>query len=349
MTRHATQNRQSATARTWFFRIAGFFLFVLVIGFGWHYAWQHGARLLDEEVTRVISRSNDAGREIDCAGRRIEGYPFRIGIFCDRVSAYGVRDGISISTGALRTAAQFYQPGKIIAELDGPLVATTISGAEHTATWESLRSSARVGLSGLNRISVQTRKLDYSARAADPAASFTATFDNAELHLRPTPAEDEDGAVDLAFLFGISEITPVAGPAIPAFALSGDVRLDGMREELRPGFHLLNHLREKGLRGKIRRAQFAPLDGGDLAVSGSFDIARNGRLSATLDFESTDATGMVAFLARAFPERDEMWDQIGQAVTLLAGGSNVKKITLEIDRGAVFLGLFHIADIPPLF
>ena len=26
-----------------------------------------------------------------------------------------------------------------------------------------------------------------------------------------------------------------------------------------------------------------------------------------------------------------------------------KKITVEIDRGAVFVGLFRIADIPPLF
>ena len=132
MTANAKQNARPAKRR-WTFRIAGLAVFLMALGVGWYYAWTHGARLLDNEVSALIRNSNDAGREIECANRRVEGFPFRVGIFCDTVSAYAVRDGISIRTGALRSAAQFYAPNSLIAEMDGPLTASTQANGLYTA------------------------------------------------------------------------------------------------------------------------------------------------------------------------------------------------------------------------
>ncbi|MCG6858966.1 MAG: DUF2125 domain-containing protein [Salaquimonas sp.] len=352
MTRIATQN-PPRKSRSWFLRITGPLLVIAALGFGWNYAWHKGAQVLDEKVSHLIRNSNDAGREIECTDRRIEGFPFRVGVFCNSVSLYAVRQGIRLNAGAFRSAAQFYAPGKLVGEMDGPLIASADSGDTYTADWSSLRASARVGLDGPHRISFEAKKLNLSTRAADATERFTAKVDGGELHLRPTPGEDHANAVDLAFLLDRLEFVSEAGFAYPAFALSADLRLDGMRDELRPGFNLLDHLRAKGISGEIRRAQFLPIKGGSVIVSGTFAVTPAGRLSATLDVSSTETDAIARFLVGAFPEQAEIWQQLEQAVALLASadksGSGARKLTIEIDDGDVLVGPITVAEIPPLF
>ncbi|MEC9344186.1 MAG: DUF2125 domain-containing protein [Pseudomonadota bacterium] len=334
--------------RRWSFRIAALLALILAIGFGWHHLWQRAAGALDNEVTRQIRRANDSGREIGCVDRRVEGYPFRVGIFCDSVSAHSDRDGFTLRAGAFRSAAQFYQPNRVIAELDGPLLVTELSGRTHAATWQSLRASARLDLAGVNRISIETRELDIESRET----GFGARLAGAEFHLRPTP-EDSRQAVDIAFLLDRVEPGDGAVQPWPAFALSADLRVDGLRDELRPGFDLARLLRQEGISGDIRRAQILPLAGGDTTLSGTFDVSATGLLGARLKVEAADPGAMLRFLAPFFPDRPESWKQLEQAVTLLAalGASGGGKLTLDvrIDDGEVRIGPFAAGRIPPLF
>lgn len=350
MTANAKQNARPAKRR-WTFRIAGLAVFLMALGVGWYYAWTHGARLLDNEVSALIRNSNDAGREIECANRRVEGFPFRVGIFCDTVSAYAVRDGISIRTGALRSAAQFYAPNSLIAEMDGPLTASTQANGLYTADWASMRASARVGFDGVNRISFQTRQLVLNTPQPGNGPRLVAKLEGGELHLRPTPGEKDANAVDLAFLLEKLEFSPTEGLPLPAFALSGDIRLDEMREELKPGFNLLDHLRARGISGEIRRAQIAPLDGGIVTLSGTFAISPAGRLSTSLDVESTDTHAIADFLGRVMPGQADLWQQIEQTIVLLAraDSSGARKLRIEIENGIFLVGGFPVAEIPPLY
>ena len=101
-------------------RILGFIVVIFaLIGLwfgGWHYA-------ADRLAIGVMNFKQDLGRsrqQLECENQRIEGFPFRIGIFCDRTFYSGERSGIAYEGGAIRSAAHFYQPGKAVIEFDRP-------------------------------------------------------------------------------------------------------------------------------------------------------------------------------------------------------------------------------------
>ena len=346
----ATQKQRSG--RAWAFRIVALFVIIGGLGFGWNYAWHRAAEIVDTETTRLIEQSNDAGREIECAGRRVEGFPFRVGIFCDSLSLYAERNAMSVKSGALRSAAQFYKPGLVVAELDGPLTADLPGAGNYLARWDSLRASVNVSLSGLRRVSVVANKLNLAE--SDAAISpLSANAESIELHLRPAKEAGHEGAVDLALLADNLTVSGAGLTPLPAIALGADLRLDGMKSQLQPGFDLMRHLRANGVSGQIRRAQLLPIKGGGITVTGPFDIGRDGILSAKLDVTVNDTGAIAAFLGKMFPDQEELWTRLRQAVTLLAAadstGSNGRSFSLSIDHGAVAIGFIPLGEIKPLF
>ena len=335
----------------------GLLVVIAALGFGWNYAWRYAAQRLDTETTRLIAQSNDAGREIECDKRRVEGYPFRVGIFCDRLALYAERNGLSVKSGAFRSAAQFYRPGQIIAELDGPLAANLPGAGNYAADWNSMRASVNVSLSGLRRISIAANKLNLTGNdtAIQPASSSSlkADAESIELHLRPAEEEGHDDSVDLAFLADNLKVESADLLPLPAIGIGADLRLDGMKSQLRPGFDIWRHLRANGVAGQIRHVQFMPVEGGNVTISGPFDIGQDGIVNATLDIAVADARSITALLKTMFPGQNDMWDQLHQGFAVLAaskgGDSNSRSVKVTIDRGQIFLGFFPVGEIPPLF
>ena len=77
-------------------------------------AWFFGA---DRLKTLVRERLSDSSVSVACTGLDVKGYPFRIGVYCDAIGIDDKRTGTSASFGALRSAAQVYNPGHAIVEL----------------------------------------------------------------------------------------------------------------------------------------------------------------------------------------------------------------------------------------
>lgn len=332
-------------------RVGALAVAVLAIGLGWNFAWQRGAAFIDGRLAELIARSNDAGREFECTGRRIEGYPFRIGVFCDAVSLYDGNNDIRLDTGALRSAAQFYKPGQLIAEIDAPLAATLPDGTRLAADWRILRSSIRASLGGLARLSAETGEL----RLSDAAGGFIADVAKAELHLRPsgdsTGSGGQDNSLDLAFDAGGFALSRRGLPDLTMSRIAVDLRLDDIVEHLQPGFMPQAHLHEYGLTGLIRSAQLEPEGGGRIEVSGPFRIDPDGRMSAQATVGARDFAALTAFFGKAFPGSPETMERLEQAAMFLAamGSAGRRSLTLTIERGVVRAGPIRIGEIEPLF
>ena len=56
----------------------------------------------------------------ECVNLTARGFPFRIGLFCDRVAFEQPSAAMTLSAGAFRSAGQIYDPMRLVAELDGP-------------------------------------------------------------------------------------------------------------------------------------------------------------------------------------------------------------------------------------
>ena len=103
---------------------------------GWFY-------LADQLVTRTkatISAANRDGVTVECDNPIARGFPFRLGVYCDRVAYANAAEAVGLTAGNLRTAGQIYDPMRFIAELDGPAtIATPRNGSLQSRLGEAAR------------------------------------------------------------------------------------------------------------------------------------------------------------------------------------------------------------------
>ncbi|MCO0638067.1 DUF2125 domain-containing protein, partial [Lutimaribacter sp. EGI FJ00014] len=103
--------------------------------------WFYLARALEQRTAETVATLNGNGVRAFCEEPEAKGYPFRIGLFCRSVFYENRKGGISVRAGALRSAAQVYQPFRVVGELDGPATIRLPFAAALEARWENLRAS----------------------------------------------------------------------------------------------------------------------------------------------------------------------------------------------------------------
>lgn len=136
-----------------------------------------------------------AGRQWSCPERRVGGYPFRMEVVCPTLAL--ARGDWSATMGTLRTVAQVYQPGHVIAELAGPFRATD-GRVTVEASWRDLRASFRGMPDGFERASLV---IDAPTVRVTGLALGDLEFASArmETHVRPHPSRAADeGAVEVS-------------------------------------------------------------------------------------------------------------------------------------------------------
>jgi hypothetical protein len=140
-------------------------------------------RTVDGLDTWIASEA-EAGRRWTCADRSVGGYPFRIEVRCATLSVE--RPDVVATLGRLLVVAQVYDPGRIIAEVAGPLKlaagATSVSGE-----WTTLQASVRLGRVGVERASVVVDG-PMVRLAGQDLAPTTISARRLETHARPAPA-----------------------------------------------------------------------------------------------------------------------------------------------------------------
>jgi hypothetical protein len=198
--------------------------------------WFAGAAYLEQQIARGFEQSKAQGNEAECANLDIRGFPFRAGLFCDKVMLVRPSENFAVSFGALRSATQVYDPARGIVELDGPLEMKLPDGESMKGNWSLLHASARYGSPLPKQADIEIRDLDLSLSALDSAPVVKAG--NTQVHFR-TVEQDVDFASSAEALSLNPKIT--GGRDVPPFNFESSVRLKNGAQFLDTSAQTLGH------------------------------------------------------------------------------------------------------------
>ena len=185
---------------------------------GWYWLASEGERRLDA----AVAKSAESGRVAECVNRDIKGYPFRLGLFCDKVAFSDDERGIVFHAGALRSAAQVYNPRHAVIELDGPAFIETQDIAPLELNWSLLHGSVRGAAPVPAQVSVEGENVTAAFDGTKALSAARAAF-----HMRK-----EEADIALAGSWEAVTLAPdfTPGRTIPPYALSYDLKVkDGVR------------------------------------------------------------------------------------------------------------------------
>jgi hypothetical protein len=295
--------------------------------------WFWLARKIEGEASLVLARLQERGMKAECANLTARGYPFRIGLFCDRVAVEQTTDLVSVSAGAFRSAGQIYDPMLIVAELDGPASFSAPGTGTLDLDWEKLRASARLAQPLPKRVSLEGSGLRVTAGGGTKLVGA----DTFEGHMRPNDAD-----LDLAAQFAGLVLDPVLvdGRSVPPLSGEADISVADGASLLGDDAHDL-----RGRSGVVRNLSLTLGTTGSLQLSGPFSIAEDGLIDGNLRVSLQEPKALAASLSQIFPEEA---DKIDQALVGLTFLGNQPSLPLRISKGRVSLGFIPLGKIPPV-
>ncbi len=300
---------------------------------GWFYV---ADRVADEVRAALAAFSRSGGNRAVCEAPTVRGYPFRIGVFCEATYFERTSAGLSISTGAFRSAAQVYAPRRAVAEADSPARLLLPGLVPLDLTWGGLRASARLSWPLPERLSVEATRVVAVADMPNVVGPLAFTAESAELHMRPA-----DTDLDVAFRFRAFETGRLLLPHGTLPPLTGLVDLslaDGVAM-LRDGVRDL-----RGSAVEVRRVEISTPEGARLTAAGTVAVDENGLLNADLRVGTTDAGALADIVSAAFPEAGG----IASAIAALSALGANPQLPLVIEKGQARLGFIDLGTIPPL-
>ncbi|NWJ24104.1 DUF2125 domain-containing protein [Rhizobium sp. RM] len=314
----------------------------IVVAIGLYTAgWFYAANKLKETVLNAIAPTEAASVSGECGDIAFRGYPFRIGLFCSKVNVDDKENGVSASFGQLRSAAQVYDPGHIVWELDSPAEIRTGHGLTVSAEWQNLQSSLTTKLKGIDRTSLVIEGL--KANAVSSVTGQTIDFDAAktEMHLRQNGA-DLDGAITVTDAATVIKDWPQILPRLSAIA---DVTLAGKAG-------MIDGSDETGLygaSGELRRVLADIGEGRTMRISGPFSFDNEGYLSGQFKVEIEKLGAWSDNAKQAFPQLQSTIDTARKLLGALAGGGDRASVDVVVDRGrATISGFIPLGKIPPI-
>jgi hypothetical protein len=321
---------------------------LLVLGSGWVVGWRYGAQLVLSKTAQTQQRIAEKGGRLECDGKRIEGFPFRLGVMCDRVEFAPPRGG-AFSVGKFRSAAQLYYPGRFVSELDGPAALQLPDGRRFKLQWSEFRGSGHVTADGIDRFSAALANPVLSEGEGTAGGQDLANAQSLQIHARRSP--EKDGAVDYALsLAGLAH--PVS--RFPAHSLELDVRLDDFVSQMKPGALPLQHIREQGASGILRNVSVTPAEGGQLAAKGTFKISRDGLIDADLKVRASEIRLLASFAIAFAPQENEAISNIAGLLEAIAPDpteqdGKTRTLPVRISKGKISIGFLPVGEIPALW
>jgi hypothetical protein len=333
----AASSRTGISRKLWILA-SGVILVIALYTAGWFYA----ASLLRENTLALLGKQTDAGVSATCENADYRGYPFRIGLFCSKVTVDDNVNGISGSFGALRSAAQVYAPTHIVWELDAPSEVRTSHGLTVSTTWQSLQSSLITKLKGVERASMVLEKSKTNITSSAIGQSFDIAADHSEVHLRQN-GSDLDAAIQLTNATttaqGLPQLLPPTNASINVMLAGRAGILDGSDQ---------NGLAMQGSEGELREFKVDLGEGQVLTLAGPFSFDDKGRMSGKLKLRVEKIEAWQESLDQAFPDLAPTIETAANMLAALGGGSDAS-IDITIRRGKVLAGgLIPIGEIPPI-
>ena len=331
---------------------------VIVIGL---YAglWMFLASRLDRGAAQAMAQAEAEGTRIECAGRDVRGFPFRLGLFCER-TGIALPDGTTASAGELRSAAQIYDPGLVISELDGP-ASVAAPGLTAEAAWDVLRASTNFGIERLNLgvARLENVRLDGTL----DGAPMGATLDRLVASVRPN-GPDLDAAITVDAL----DAAPIDGRDAPPIDLRVDATVSGAAGALAYDGVPVESLRGRTL--TLRSFDLAFAGGGRLAADGSVSVDGDGLASGSVEIGFSDLPAMVDAVVAFAPDAAAPLRTVATVIDggggggflsgLVAGASGgtgaedaapddgLARVTIRLQSGEARLGVIPLGSVPPL-
>ncbi|MCB4766999.1 DUF2125 domain-containing protein [Ancylobacter sp. Lp-2] len=323
-------------------------LFVIA-GLGWTAAWFYAAGRAEKEIDSWIANEAAAGRQWNCADRRLTGFPFRFELACAQPSVtFTGSDPWQWSAARAHAVAQVWDPQHIIAEFQGPSVLKEpTSGRSIEANWSLLQVSA-VGSGGVvDRVSTSAN--DYVLSEGGRPLFFAR---HAELHARHHPGADGN-TLDVAIgLKGAG-----SGALNGGTQAAADAELQATISQVPPfqAMPVAERLRlwqEAG--GKVK-VEVAKLSAGGGAMNATGDIGLDGqrRPAGALTLAVANPQGLMGALGGSglLPEQAASLAPLlmaaGMPTTL--DGAKASAFPFVFRDGRVALGLIPLGKIGPLY
>ncbi|MDK1388475.1 DUF2125 domain-containing protein [Sinorhizobium sp. 8-89] len=304
--------------------------------------WFFAADQIEKRLTTYLSEKRENGLGGECTDMEVRGFPFRIGLFCDKLRLDDNLRGASASFGSLRTASQVYQPGRAVVELDGPAEVRMSPGLTVSADWTLLHASLNATMSGLERSSIAYDNLTGTARWPLTGDSLGFGASHGEMHLRQN-GEDLDAALSVEKL----DLRPAQGPSLASpVDVAADVTVVG-----KAGWMQAGALSEHMLRGSSGELRHLTLDAGDgmsAKLSGPFSVNDQGLISGEFSLTIMNIDAWHTSLMKVVPEETDLINNIATMLKALAGGKNEATVKLNVRDGTAFLAFIPVGVLPAL-
>ncbi|MCO6051667.1 DUF2125 domain-containing protein [Mesorhizobium sp. RP14(2022)] len=295
----------------------GFAVVVVIALYAGGWFWL--ANRLEGEAQKVVTDTQSR-----CDNLRAAGFPFRMGLFCDATA--WKQNGVEVSAGALRSAAQIYDPTLIVGEIDGPAKVAVPGLPPLDVNWEVLKASAKLAEPVPTRASTEARKVQVTG----PSGAILSA-DSAQSHMRVRDA-------DLDFAANFSKLT-LAGDLAPGGTLPA---LDGEAEATLTGAANRFTGSLRGQSGTLTKFQISDGTSAALQLSGPFSVNDEGLLSGQFAISLKNTAQLARILSQALPG---LGDRIAP---VLASIGEVSNVPLTVRDGRASILFFELGRVPPL-
>lgn len=307
-------------------------IIVAVIAYTAGWFW-FGSQLV-KSTQAAISEAQLNQQTIICDQPEARGYPFRMGLHCTKT---GFADGnLKIDAGAFRSAAQVYEPRRIISELDGPLNIAEANLKPFTLNW-ALAHASFSGDGGLpERVSVEIEKPVWAETAAPTLQMGSANL--GAFHMR----QGDNNQIDFAANIENAKIKDA-----PAFNFSSDASISGATRfdlALDSGKPLVEILR--GNQGELRNVSLTFIDGGNITISGPFSLSEAGLLSGAFNLKANQAAALIDNISKTAAALGVAQSNLAAIKAMAVNDQFDFKISIK--DGNASLGFIPLGKIPAL-
>ncbi|GHD19991.1 DUF2125 domain-containing protein [Tianweitania populi] len=316
-----------------FRRILVLALVVLVVICAYIAGWYYLAGRLESSANRSLRDIRAAGGEADCVDQTVQGFPFRIGLFCNGVLYSTPARDVQLKAGAFRSAAQVYDPRTIVGELDGPMEAVLPGLVPLSLSWNLMHASVRLAEPLPSAVSVEGRDV-VVGESAGGEGLFKA--ENAQVHMR---ANNSD--VDLAARFTNLRLNGASdAEGAPGLNAEGNMTVfDGVTLATSP------QAIELGYKTEIRALTLSFGPDASIGLSGPLSVDSSGLIDAQLTLTARQPIAIARVLTALFPEQRKEIEMASSGLTMLG---NAPSLPLTIAKGRASIAFITLGDIPPL-
>ncbi|HVI28750.1 DUF2125 domain-containing protein [Hansschlegelia sp.] len=327
------------------------FTLLLIAAAAWSGFWFYAAHRADEAIADALTREAAHGRVYACADRRIVGFPFRVELICDRLTATVPADGGPVVATAPRfmAVAQVYDPKRLIGELSGPVEITDASGGRSEMSFALAQASMLIGGNRFERTSVALTEPRLTAGDSELGSAKAL-----QVHVRRAPGQQE-GSYDLA-----AKVDEGTAPLLDAVAIgSGPVSLEIQAEargldDLRPR-PTSERLKDFAAAGGRLHVALARIVRGDVAAEarGDLGLDTEGRVNGGGDVVARGIDGLLKDLVGG-GKKTALASLLGIGAQMLGApaelnGEPATSYRVRIERGKVEIGPIKVYKLPPVF